>query len=54
VIGQNGDHLELRNEQSFTPKAWWKFILVFKLNKRLPDCKIAVRTIVENDVLWFK
>ena len=22
VIGQNGDHLELRNEQSFTPKAW--------------------------------
>jgi hypothetical protein len=23
VIGQNGDHLELRNEQSFTAKAWW-------------------------------
>jgi hypothetical protein len=22
VIGQNGDHLELRNEQSFTAKAW--------------------------------
>jgi hypothetical protein len=29
VIGQNGDHLELRNEQSFTAKAWWTFILVF-------------------------